>query len=380
MKRPYMLSVVIPCYNEASTLEKCVDSVINIKNDALDVDIHVVDDASDDGSYVIAKNLQDKYGEVQVHRHERNFGKGAAPRTGIAFCSGDFVVVQDADLEYNPKDLLRLITPIINNKADVVLGSRFSNSEIHRALYFWHFIGNKLLTLFSNMMTDLNLSDMETCYKVFRRELIQNVEIEENRFGFEPEITAKVSHLKARIYEMGISYFGRTYDEGKKIGWRDGFRALFCIFKYNLNGAPFIIHLLLDICVALFAAFSCLLTIFVLRKLGTTFAIGLFTGVLFTAAIDSILRVWMLMRKKVTATTVIKYIMLVLELLVLSGLVTYISSEKIADHFSEWQTILLAVCIFQGTYFLLKWMKHFVKNIVLRRRVPMLSAILSLFR
>jgi len=166
--------------------------------------------------------------------HEKNQGKGAAIRTGIAEASGDLVIIQDADLEYDPDEYPRLIQPILDNKADVVFGSRFMGDRPHRVLYFWHRVGNGFLTLLSNMLTNLNLTDMETCYKVFRRELIQSIKIEENRFGFEPEVTAKLAKSGCRVYEVGISYYGRTYDEGKKIGWKDGFRALYCIVKYNV--------------------------------------------------------------------------------------------------------------------------------------------------
>jgi glycosyltransferase involved in cell wall biosynthesis len=191
-----------------------------------------------------------------VHKHQINQGKGAALRTGFQHATGDFVAVQDADLEYDPNDLKRLLIPLIENKADVVLGSRFLSSETHRVLYFWHSVGNTFLTLLSNMMTDLNLTDMETCYKVFRREIIQSITIEENRFGFEPEIIAKIAHMNVRIYEMGISYFGRTYDEGKKINWKDGISALYCILRYNLHVAPasmqFLVYLIIGATAAVF--------------------------------------------------------------------------------------------------------------------------------
>lgn len=226
------LSIVIPCYNEAKTIRQIVDRVRNAPI-AGDKEIIIVDDCSTDGTRDLLRTgiaaLTDK-----IIYHETNQGKGAALRTGFAAATGDIVIVQDADLEYDPIEYPRLLQPIIAGKADVVFGSRFAGGDAHRVIYFWHMVGNKGLTLLSNMMTNLNLTDMETCYKVFKRDVLQKITIEENRFGFEPEITAKVARLGVVIYEVGISYSGRTYQEGKKIGWRDGIRALYAVIKYNL--------------------------------------------------------------------------------------------------------------------------------------------------
>jgi glycosyltransferase involved in cell wall biosynthesis len=225
------LSVIIPCFNEASTIDAIVEAVRRAPWP--DIEIIVVDDASTDGTRDILQGaLASRIDRVELH--SVNQGKGAALRSGIRLATGDAVIIQDADLEYDPNQYPRLLAPIVEDRADVVFGSRFLGAEPHRVLYFWHRVGNGVLTLFSNMLTNLNLTDMETCYKVFRREIIQAIPIEEDRFGFEPEITAKVARLGCRIYEVGISYYGRTYAEGKKIGYKDGFRAIYCILKYNL--------------------------------------------------------------------------------------------------------------------------------------------------
>jgi glycosyltransferase involved in cell wall biosynthesis len=224
------LSIIIPAYNEQSTLVKIVEAVRNVDL-ALTKEIIIVDDASTDETRQIIEQLPGD-NLVKVY-HEKNQGKGAALRSGFTEATGDIILIQDADLEYNPAEYPKLLRPILDGKADVVYGSRFIGSEAHRVLYFWHMMGNRFLTLLSNMCTNMNLTDMETCYKVFRKEIVRDITIQEDRFGFEPEITAKIARTGCRIYEVGISYSGRTYKEGKKIGIRDGFRALYCILKYR---------------------------------------------------------------------------------------------------------------------------------------------------
>lgn len=226
------LSIVIPCYNEKNTIKNILEVVRKVPYK--EKEIIVVDDFSKDGTRdILQKDLKKYYNKLVLH--EFNQGKGAALRTGFQAATGDIVIVQDADLEYDPFEIPTVIDPIVKGKADVVFGSRFLGSGPHRVVYYWHRVGNLILTLLSNFFTNINLTDMETCYKAFRREIIQSIKIEENRFGFEPEITAKIAKIKEiRIYEVGISYYGRTYAEGKKIGWKDGVRAIYCILKYNL--------------------------------------------------------------------------------------------------------------------------------------------------
>lgn len=240
------LSVVMPVYNERGTLHEVVPRVLAVpeeikrvdvkeKLEVLEIELICVDDGSTDGSREILGNLQARYPQIRVLQQPRNLGKGAALRRGIQESTGDFIIIQDADLEYDPSEYPLVLRPLVEGRADVVYGSRFLGSGPHRVLYFWHSIGNSILTLISNALTNMNLTDMETCYKAFRREVLQSIPIEEDRFGFEPEITVKIAKRRLRVYEVGISYWGRTYEEGKKIGWRDGFRALYCLLKYTLT-------------------------------------------------------------------------------------------------------------------------------------------------
>lgn len=228
---PPCLSVVVPVYNEENTIAPILDVILEQRPV---MEVIVVDDGSDDKTYEIVSQKAKTNSRIKLFKHDYNQGKGAALRTGFMNVSAPYVIIQDADLEYDPTEYYLLLKPALMNKADVVFGSRFLGYGAHRVLYYWHSVGNQMLTMLSNMATNLNLTDMETCYKLFRKEVLDRIKIEENRFGFEPEITSKVSKLNVRIYEVPISYYGRTYDEGKKIGWKDGVYAFFCILKYNI--------------------------------------------------------------------------------------------------------------------------------------------------
>jgi glycosyltransferase involved in cell wall biosynthesis len=296
--RAVKLSIVIPCYNEERTLADCVTEVRKIADETLELELIIVNDCSKDKSLEVARGLSQEIPGLVVLSHEVNQGKGAALRTGISKASGDFVAIQDADREYDPMDLKRLLVPLRSGAADVVLGSRFLSTGAHRVLYFWHSLGNRFLTTLSNMLTDLNLTDMETCYKVFRREVIQSISIEENRFGFEPEVVAKISQMRLRIYEMGISYHGRTYAEGKKIGMRDGWRALYCILKYNLPKVPIAIQFVFYTFIGGFSAIVNLLAFSALLQTGLALTPATLGAFFIAAFVNYALSVMLLFRHK----------------------------------------------------------------------------------
>ena len=292
------VSIIVPCYNEEETLEVSVGHLLAIEDDVIELEVLIVNDASSDRSLEIAKELAQKHPQIVVLNHEKNQGKGAALNTGIQKASGEFVGIQDADLEYDPRDLRRLLEPLLSGEADVSLGSRFLSSGTHRVLYFWHSMGNKFLTFLSNMFTDLNLTDMETCYKLFRADLIKQITIKEKRFGVEPEMIAKIAHMRPRIYEMGISYHGRTYEEGKKIGVKDGFRALYCIFHYNAPKAPMPIQFLIYLLIGGVSAIFNLVLFLLLKNNGVTLTVSLLTAFFSAAFLNYFLCILFLFRHK----------------------------------------------------------------------------------
>jgi glycosyltransferase involved in cell wall biosynthesis len=301
--RRITLSVVIPCYNEEKTLEECVDDVLSIQDESLALELIVVDDGSTDGSLQLAEGLASRVAGLVLLRHEENQGKGAALRTGLRAVTGDFVAVQDADREYDPADLKDLLAPLRGGEADVVIGSRFLSSGLHRVLYFWHFLGNRFLTTLSNMLTDLNLSDMESGYKVFRREIVQSIQIEENGFGVEAEVVAKIAQMRLRIYERGISYRGRTYAEGKKAGAMDGWHSLYCILKYNLHKVPVAIQFLFYLLIGGTAAIVNLLLFLGMRRADVSVSTSSLTAYFVAAAVNYFLSVKLLFRHKARWTT-----------------------------------------------------------------------------
>ncbi|HWA75721.1 MAG TPA: bifunctional glycosyltransferase family 2/GtrA family protein [Polyangiaceae bacterium] len=311
---PVTLSVVVPCYNEERTLEGCLDSVLAIQDEGLKLQMIVVDDCSKDDSLNVARRLKERIPGMVLLHHEKNQGKGAALRTGIQAATGEFLAIQDADREYDPMDLKRLLVPLRLGEADVVLGSRFLSSGYHRVLYYWHSLGNKFLTTLSNMLTDLNLTDMETCYKVFRREIIQSIPIEENRFGFEPEVVAKIAQKRLRIYEMGISYRGRTYAEGKKIGMRDGWRALYCIMKYNLPQVPIAIQFLFYLFIGGFSAIVNLALFLLAISAGVDLSIAALSAFFIAAIVNYYLSILLIFRHKAkwkTGTEILVFFLVV---------------------------------------------------------------------
>lgn len=277
---PVKLSLVVPCYNEESTLEEIVERILTLRSESLELEIIIVDDCSRDRSCEIAEQLAKKYSGIVLVRHEFNQGKGAALRSGFMHAGGDFVGVQDADMEYDPADYLVMLEPLLDGRADVVYGSRYLRPDTRRVLYFWHTRMNKFLTFASNMFTNLDITDMETCYKLFRREVIQKIapRLRENRFGFEPEVTAYIAESGARVYECAVSYHPRSYEEGKKIGWRDGVHALYCIMHYGACNAPVPMQLLIYFFIGGVSALANLLVFALLLKFSaadTAWAVGI---------------------------------------------------------------------------------------------------------
>ncbi len=324
------LSVVVPCYNESRTLRKCIERVLAIADETLSLEVIIVDDCSADDSPTIARDLEANHAEIVLIAHAKNQGKGAALRTGIKRATGDFVAVQDADLEYDPQDLKKILAPLLSGDADVVLGSRFLSSSVHRVLYFWHYLANRLLTVLSNMFTDLNLTDMECCYKVFRREVIQSIEIQENRFGFEPEIVAKVAHRRLRVFEAGTSYYGRTYAEGKKIGFKDGIRALYCICHYNAHKAPWFIQFFLYLFIGGISAVANFLIFMGLFHAGLTVSVSAPVAYLIAAFVNYFLCIFLLFRHRARWNSVMEVLIFLL-IIALIGVLDLVMTEALIE-------------------------------------------------
>jgi len=297
------LSLIVPCYDEELTLARCIERVLELRSEQLSLEIIIVDDCSNDRSLEVAHNLEEQHSEIKVLHHEVNKGKGAALRTGFANATGDFVGVQDADLEYEPLEYKKLLEPLLRDEADMVFGSRYLRPQTRRALYFWHTWMNKTLTFVSNMMTNLDISDMETCYKLFKRETIQSMDLKEDRFGIEPEMVAKIAQMRCRVWECAITYQPRTYEEGKKIDWKDGLRALYCILHYSANTAPLPMQLLLYLFIGGISAIGNIVFFAILLGIGVGMTPAVVLAFATAALVNYLLCISILFRHKARWTT-----------------------------------------------------------------------------
>ena len=315
----YTLTLVVPCYNEETTLARCIERVLELRSDILRLEIIIVDDYSNDRSLEIARELELQYAEVRVLHHPVNCGKGAALRSGFQYATGDFVGIQDADLEYEPLEYLKLLEPLLRNEADVVFGSRYLRPDSRKVLYFWHSWMNKTLTFISNMMTNLDISDMETCYKLFRREIIQSIDLKENRFGFEPEVVAKVSQRHCRVWEVAISYKPRSFEEGKKICWKDGVRALYCILHYSAHTAQLPMQLLLYLFIGGVSAVGNILFFSLFLTAGIEMAMAVMLAFAGAALVNYLLCIAILFRHKARWSTWGEIGMYLLTLAIMGG-------------------------------------------------------------
>ena len=300
---PCSLTLIIPCYNEEATLANCVERVLQLGSEMLKLELIIVDDCSQDKSLEVARNLETRYPEVKVFHHDVNRGKGAALRTGFSYATGDFVGIQDADLEYEPLECKKLLEPLLRGEADVALGSRYLRPESRRALYFWHSWMNKSLTFLSNMMTNLDITDMETCYKLFRRDIIQSMEMKENRFGIEPEMISKIAQMRCRVWECAITYRPRTYEEGKKIGWKDGARALYCILHYSAHTAPLPMQLLIYLLIGGISAVSNIILFGIFNAVGIDMPVAVVLSFASAAFVNYLLCISILFKHKARWTT-----------------------------------------------------------------------------
>jgi dolichol-phosphate mannosyltransferase len=351
------LSLVIPCYNEERTLAACVERVVSLSGDDLNLEIVIVDDCSRDKSVSIARGLIEKYPFVKLIKHEINQGKGAALRTGFAHATGDYIGIQDADLEYDPLQYRKLLVPLLDGRADVVFGSRYLQTDNRRVLYFWHTWMNTALTAISNAFTNLDITDMETCYKLFKREIIQSIDLKENRFGFEPEVTAKVSQIRCRVYECAISYTPRTVEEGKKINWKDGVHALYCILHYGAHAAPLPMQFLLYFFIGVICAIANVALFSVLTSGGMNLSLAIVIAFVVAAALNYYLCITVLFRHRARWTTEWE-ILLYLGTIFVMGVVDYVVTIGLfaATGSATWSKVAAVIVGFFGNFLLRRYL------------------------
>lgn len=362
---PCTLSLIVPCYNEELTLTHCVERILNLRSEQLKLEVIIVDDCSSDKSLEIAHALKREHSEVMVLHHEINQGKGAALRSGFRHASGDFVGIQDADLEYDPYDYKKLLGPLLRDEADVVFGSRYLRPESRRALYFWHSWMNKTLTLLSNMMTNLDISDMETCYKLFRRDIVQSMDLKENRFGVEPEMVAKIAQRGCRVWECAITYRPRTYEEGKKIGWKDGARAFYCILHYSAHTAPLPMQLLLYLFIGGVSAMGNVGFFSIFLHAGFNMTVSVISAFVGAAVINYLLCILILFKHKARWTSTGEILLYLVTIIIMgtfdAGLTLFLAAGGMAPFLSKSLAALLG---FVGNFLLRRYMVFPEKSVV----------------
>lgn len=349
------LSLIIPCYNEERTLPSLIERALLLEQHNISLELVVVDDCSSDQSLSMIQQLSKQYPQIKYFQHKINLGKGAALRTGFLHATGDFVGIQDADMEYNPLDYLIMLEPLLSNKADVVYGSRYLRPNSRRVLYFWHTWMNKTLTTLSNMFTNLDITDMETCYKLFRRDLLQKIapQLKENRFGFEPEITAHIAQAKARIYECAIEYHPRSYEEGKKINWKDGLQALYCILHYSAYTAPVAMQILIYFFIGSISAISNLICFATLHSLSVSFYLSVISAFIFAATINYILCILILFKHNARWNTLGEIFIYLITIFIMGCFDFFTTKTLISSGFSPlWSKFLSALVGFIGNYIL----------------------------